>query len=129
MLRQVWGFYAGYLLPRDMALKNTRWLTLFSPTYHFACANAKASNSHIRLPRSNCKAIGMHLALMSPLLIFIMCCLLYIRIRNYLRIKANTQRMKTLNDASSRLSLSISDRPPQEESKRSSRATIDDDAA
>lgn len=40
----VWGFFNGFLLPRSFALKNSRWLAFLSPTYHFACSHAKASN-------------------------------------------------------------------------------------
>mmetsp|Transcript_7270 Transcript_7270/g.22169 ORF Transcript_7270/g.22169 Transcript_7270/m.22169 type:complete len:513 (+) Transcript_7270:113-1651(+) len=92
----LWGFFAGYLLPRDMALKNARWLTLLSPTYHFACANAKASNGQIKLPGSNCKKIGIHLAFISPLLLFVIVCLVYIRIKKALRTKSNNFKMANL---------------------------------
>mmetsp|Transcript_11284 Transcript_11284/g.28701 ORF Transcript_11284/g.28701 Transcript_11284/m.28701 type:complete len:223 (-) Transcript_11284:302-970(-) len=92
----VWGFFAGYLLPREFAAKNARWLTYLSPTYHFACANAKASNGQIRLPGSNCKAIGYHLTFINPLLLFVIVCISYLKIRNSMRVKANNAELASL---------------------------------
>mmetsp|Transcript_2520 Transcript_2520/g.7491 ORF Transcript_2520/g.7491 Transcript_2520/m.7491 type:complete len:478 (-) Transcript_2520:225-1658(-) len=78
----VWGFFNGFLIPREYALKNSRWLTVFSPTYHYACAAAKASGGQLQLTGSGCKKIGIHLAFLSPLMLFALLCIFYVSVRD-----------------------------------------------
>ena len=80
----LWGGYGGYLVPREFALHNARWLTSFSATYHFACANARASNGQLQLPGSNCKQIALHLVFISPLLLFVLVCCAFVYLRDRL---------------------------------------------
>ncbi|KAJ8602989.1 hypothetical protein CTAYLR_001505 [Chrysophaeum taylorii] len=81
----VWGFANGTLLPRDMALKNARWLAFLSPMYHFGCADVKAANGELSLPGSNCKTTGIHLAFISPLLIFVIVAMAYVQIKHCIK--------------------------------------------
>lgn len=115
----LWGFFAGYMLPREFAIKGSRWLTYFSPTYHFACACAKGSGGQIELPGSNCKSIGIHLAFISPLLLFVICCLVYIMIKARNRSNVNKKQLATL-DASRSANSALPPKPkpiPSAESK------------
>jgi len=84
-----WSVYNGFMIPREYALKNSRWFTLFSPTYHYACAAAKASGGQIAFPGSNCGKLGIHLAFLSPLLLFTVACIVFINVRDALSTKKN----------------------------------------
>ncbi|KAJ8604910.1 hypothetical protein CTAYLR_004339 [Chrysophaeum taylorii] len=93
----VWGFANGTLLPRDIALKNARWLAFLSPMYHFGCADVKAANGELSLPGSNCKTTGIHLAFISPLLIFVIVAMAYVQIKKCIKTCRGKHQLSETN--------------------------------